>query len=78
MKSFCIRKNIHGDIHELYEILPSDDCSDFPWIFKFSDFPEKVTVGPKDDMNTWFWCPVMISYKKLGVLVSAQGRAVDP
>ncbi len=66
MRSLCIRKLIKSDIHELYEIMPGDDCSEYPWLISYLDEPlKKLHIAPKDKVENWFWVPKKIYYSKI-------------
>jgi hypothetical protein len=63
MKSLGIRCIIEKDLHELYEIHPDDDWSQFGWRLSYGNYEEDFRIDPTDHPENWYWVP--IPWKKM-------------
>lgn len=61
MKAMGIKIGIENDMHELYEIEPEDNWSQFPWRIPYADTGEDFRIDPDDHPENWYFVP--IAYK---------------
>ena len=68
MKTLGIRCVIGKDLHELYEIEPGDDWSQFPWRCDYGAYGENFQIDRVDHPENWYWVPVPWGhqYKEMG------------
>ena len=58
MKALGIRCSIGNDLHELYEMDPTEDYSHLAWRYPYGNYQEDFRIDPTDHPENWYWVPI--------------------